>query len=478
MKIDIKTSFSQRVRLRRKILQALNILQQSQAELQQTVQQALESNIMLEEDSAPTEPQAADGEQTESVAQDLPEEAQTDDIDTAWENISPTDSPLPQGFSVDKADAINAYTAEESLHGHLREQVQYLDLDDVEYSMALAIIDAVNDKGYLGEPLRDLAAMFASNRKQMEKVLKKVQGLDPPGVAARTPQECLKLQLLQRRQEQQENTGNIDDALLLVEKAMQLLASGGADRIGTLFGWATDRVSQAIELIRDLNPHPGADYDSSPMQQMVPEVYVRRADNEWKIELSSNFIPKLRINPHYMNLVSSGNVGAADSSLKTHLQEARWLIENLRSRADVVLQVSRCIVNHQENFLRFGEEALRPMTLEDVAREVGVHISTVSRATISKYIHTPQGIFPFRYFFPSQVQTEYSDGTSSTAVKALIKKLVAAEDPARPMSDGAISVSLEQRGIKIARRTVAKYREQINIPARKDRRRITLNYNQ
>lgn len=476
MKFELKVGFSQGLKLNRKILQALYLLQQSQMELKQTVQQALETNIMLEEDL----PAPADGEKpqndttndepvmSEGISEQLP-------IDTAWEDLSNDTAPTIGNNEnrVDASiDASSLYSRDKSLHEHLREQVQYLNLDDIEQLTALAIIDAIDDNGYLSEPLEGLARMFANfvSMHQMEGVLARIQGLDPPGVGARTAQECLKIQLLQLSQEKHDKS-QIDDAMLLVDQVMNLLVGKQIARIADYFGWGAARTGGAVGLIRSLQPHPGAAYESSPTRYAVPEVFVRREKDRWKVELNHKHIPRLRINPGYAAHITRGSKDPSQSSLKSHLQEAKWFIENLRSRAEVVLQVSTCIVRHQENFLKFGEEAMRPLILEDVAREIGVHISTVSRATGGKYMDTPQGVYPFKFFFPSQIRTEYASGTSSTAVKALIKKIIASENSAKPLSDSDILMSLDQRGIKIARRTVAKYREAMSIPARKDRRR-------
>ena len=475
MKIDVKPGVAQGAKLSRKILQALNMLQQSHMELRETVLEALETNIMLEEDPPEPEQEAAEGEGGEADGgQDadggMEEQVQ---VDTTWDDIGPFDGGANLSQRQGKADAVSMHSPDKTLREYLLEQAPYLNLDDMEHAMALAIIDAIDDRGYLAEPLEELAALFSSEAaKKMPAVLARIQKLDPPGVAARTPQECLQLQLRQLLQDRPEDSGRIEDALLVVDEAIKLLAAGEAAAVSNYFGWTTERAERAVELIRGLRPYPGADFESSPTRHVVPEVYVRRERSAWKVEISQGHIPRLRINPSYMGFMSGNGKGAASmSSMRSHLQEAQWLLESLRSRAEVVLKVSSCIVRHQENFLKFGEEALRPLTLEEVAQEVGVHTSTVSRATMGKHMHTPQGIYPFRFFFPSLVRTEYAVGTSYTAVKALIKKIVAAEDPGNPLSDGEISDSLENRGVKVARRTVAKYRVAMNIPARKDRRR-------
>ena len=484
MKIDIKAGVSHSTKLNRKILQALNMLQQSQMELRETVLQALESNIMLEEvtpapgseaaddasDSA-QEPEEHGDPAEEQAAAESPDEQSQADI--TWEDMASFDGTTSFSQKESKVDAVSLHSPEKTLREYLLEQVPYLNLDDVENAMAKAIIDAIDDRGYLAEPLKELAALFpnAASPEQMPGVLARIQKLDPPGVAARTPQECLQLQLRQLLQDHPEDSERIEDALLVVDEAIKLLAAGEAAGVRNYFGWPMERAEQAVELIRSLRPYPGADFESSPTRHVVPEVYVRREQSRWKVEMSQGYIPRLRINPSYMDFMAGAGKGASQSSLRSHLQEAQWLLESLRSRAEVVLKVSGCIVRHQENFLKFGEEALRPLTLEEVAQEVGVHASTVSRATMGKHMHTPQGIYPFRFFFPSLVRTEYAVGTSSTAVKALIKKIVTAEDPDNPLSDGEISDSLENRGVKVARRTVAKYRIAMNIPARKNRRR-------
>src|SRR5699024_7457516 len=257
----------------------------------------------------------------------------------------------------------------------------------------------------------------------------------------------------------------------IVAYELDLLARNDLKRIGNRFRADADAVAAACGLIRRLDPHPGAALDATPVEYVVPDAYVRRdADQRWQVSLSPSSQPRLELNQHYCGLINQ--VKRDDAAyLRGQLQEARWLLKSLEARADTVLKVARAIVQHQHAFLDYGPEAMRPLVLREIAEEIDMHESTISRVTTRKYLHTPRGIFEFKYFFSSSIGTEGGGSASSTAIQAMLRKLVDEENPRKPLSDQALANALGQRGIHVARRTIAKYRDALRIPGSSERRR-------
>ena len=342
---------------------------------------------------------------------------------------------------------------------------------DTDRVIGAAIIDAVNDDGYLTLTLEEIRRSLDPLGEEVaagevEAVLRQIQNFDPPGVAARDPGECLALQLRQLPA----GTEWRDAALALVEGHLPLLASRDYRQLMQALGVGRDELRCVIELIRSLSPHPGSAVEPSAPEYVIPDIFVRRERGAWRVALNPDAFPRLRVNSHYASLVRRADDSADNNTLKNHLQEARWLIKSLQSRSETLLKVATCIVERQRGFLEHGEEAMKPMVLADVAQAVDVHESTVSRVTTRKYVHTPRGVFELKYFFSSHVYTLGGSEASSTAIRAVLRKLIAAENPARPLSDNELAAILSEQGIRIARRTVAKYREAMAIPSSTERR--------
>ena len=344
-------------------------------------------------------------------------------------------------------------------------------LSDTDRVIAAALIDAVDDDGYLVLSLEDIRQGLDSRHQEVtleeiEAVLRQIQNLDPPGVAARGLSESLAIQLRQLPAGAEWR----EAALTLVNGHLHLLASKNYAKLMATLGLGKHELQSVIDLIRSLSPRPGAAVQSSAPEYVIPDVFVRKERGAWKVELNPEAAPRLRINSQYANLIRRADDSADNHTLKSHLQEARWFIKSLLNRSETLLKTATCIVERQRGFLEHGEEAMKPMVLADVAHTIGMHESTISRVTMRKYMHTPRGLFELKYFFSSHVHTASGSEASSTAIRAVLRRLIASENPARPLSDQKLKEILSDQGIGIARRTVAKYREAMAIPSSTERK--------
>ena len=469
MKQSLQLRLSQHLAMTPRLQQAIRLLQLSTMELHTEVQEALDSNLMLELD----EDDAADaGPETEIAPADIPRELP---VDSVWEDIYDS-VPLGGAASTGEFDGIDlvAHRAQtESLKDRLLWQVSLTRLCDTDRVIAAALIDAVDDDGYLTLTLEDIRHSLDPRREEVtleriEAVLRQVQALDPPGVAARSLEECLTLQLGQLPAD----TEWRDAALALVTGHLPLLASKSYGQLMTALGLGRPELQCVIDLIRSLSPRPGAAVESSAPEYVIPDVLVRRENGAWRVELNRDAFPKVRINSRYASLIRRADNSADNHTLKSHLQEARWFIKSLVNRGETLLKTATCIVERQKAFLEHGEEAMKPMVLADVAHAIGMHESTISRVTTRKYMLTPRGVFELKYFFSSHVHTDRGAEASSTAIRAVLRKLIASENSARPLSDQKLKEILSGQGIRIARRTVAKYREAMAIPSSTERRAL------
>lgn len=489
MKQSMQLRLGQQLTMTPQLQQAIRLLQLSAMELTQEVQQALESNMMLElaeddaegdtavatHDSAEAAPAAveapADGPDDAFGGDDIPGELP---VDTAWDDIydgaaGPTPAPAEGGFELD-----NRRAGGEGLHEHLRWQLNLTPMGETDRAIALAVIDAVDGDGYLRMSVEELCETVAGGGEsavepeEVEAVLAIVQSFDPPGVAARDLRECLLLQLRQLDPE----TPWLGEAQRLVAEHLDALAAHDYNQLMRRMRLDRDALAQVVRLIQSLAPRPGAHLEQPSIEYVVPDVYVRKANGVWQVELNREAVPHLRVNQRYASMIRRADNSADNSSLKAHLQEARWLIKSLQSRSETLLKVATAIVERQRAFFEHGEEAMRPLVLADIAETLGMHESTISRVTTRKYMHTPRGIFELKYFFSSHVSTDTGGECSATAIRALIKKIIAAEDPLKPLSDSAIAAALKNQGINVARRTVAKYREAMGIAPSNERRRL------
>lgn len=507
MKQSLRLRQSQQITMTPQLQQAIRLLQLSTLDLQMEIRQTLESNIMLEEiddneldvDDLDVEDDKEEISDYSAEASDVPDEfggseesEESDEVkldeltdiptelvmDSDWEDIYDSASSQYENTSNDlNGKDFNALsTAADTLQSHLLWQVNLAPLNDLEHDIALTIIDSIDGDGYLKAPLEDILESIQIDRKEavtldeIEIVLQQVQHFDPPGVGARDLSECLLLQLAEFNVD---TTPWLKEARLLVREYLEVLATRDYNELMRLMKIKREDLREVVDLIQSLNPRPGSHLEDHQAAYIIPDVFVRKSGHQWKVELNSELAPKLRINAYYASLISRSEKSEEITNLKTHLQEARWFIKSLRSRHETLLKVSKCIVKRQVGFLEYGEEAMKPLVLHDIAKELDMHESTISRVTTQKYIHTHRGIFELKYFFSSHVSTNTGGECSSTAIRALIKKLIAVEDTTKPLSDSKIAKLLSERGIKVARRTVAKYREALVIPPSNERKRLT-----
>ncbi len=483
--------------------QAIRLLQLSTLDLQQEIQEALESNPMLErqedgDDFDNSDPMAdgaeaaAAGEQQEQPYQDTSyqETTQTVDnledgewneripnelpVDTAWEDIYQTSaSSLPSSSNDDDEwDFTTRTSSGESLHSHLLWQLNLAPMSDKDRLIAVTLIDCINQQGYLEETLEEVLEAFDPELDieldEIEAVLHRIQQFEPAGIAARNLGECLLLQLRQLPA----NTPWLSEAQRLANDYLDLLGGRDYSQLMRRMKLKEDELKQVIELIQRLNPRPGSQIESSEPEYVVPDVIVRKHNDRWLVELNQEAMPRLRVNPQYAGFVKRADSSADNTFMRNQLQEARWFIKSLQSRNETLMKVATQIVEHQRGFLDYGDEAMKPLVLHDIAEAVGMHESTISRVTTQKFMHTPRGIYELKYFFSSHVSTSEGGECSSTAIRAIIKKLVAAENAKKPLSDSKIAGLLEAQGIQVARRTVAKYRESLGIAPSSERKRL------
>jgi RNA polymerase sigma-54 factor len=475
MKPALQIRLNQQLALTPQLQQAIRLLQLSSMELELELNTAIESNPLLElEDDRPEAesdtPETVDGVET------APESPAETSETTAEADEGPLDLELERseyrGTAVDE-DGLEPQDAEvEDLRDHLLWQLNLTPMSPRDRAIAAALIEAIDDDGYLGESdesiQMSLASIFAVTPEQIEAVRHRVQHFDPLGVASRSLRECLGVQL----DALDASTPALTFARALVSDHLEALARQDRARLCQRLHATEDEFDAAVALIRTLAPKPGVGYSNTAAEYVAPDAYARKVGGRWQVALAPGCQPRLGINEHYASLIAKARREDAHY-LRGQLQEARWLIKSLKTRAETMLKVATSIVRAQEAFLEFGAEAMRPLVLKDVAEEIGMHESTVSRVTTRKFLHTPRGTFEFKYFFSSGVSTVDGGAASATAIQAMIRKLIGDEQRARPMSDQALAAELNRRGISVARRTVAKYREAMNIPSSNDRSRLS-----
>ena len=471
LKPSLQLRLGQQLTMTPQLQQAIRLLQLPTIELQAHIRELLESNVMLEQDedeeSETFDPLSNAEGATETAA--APEENPVEVVDDGWtdQSAGPAENPWSPGD--DDRQQEFADSSGQSLRDHLLWQLELVRLEPDELAVGRALIDAINDDGYLLEPLDAVAASLKPELDpplaQVEQVLAVVQTLDPAGVGARSVSECL---LLQLRQIDPETVG-LATALVIARDHLPLLAERELTALRRELRTSEEDLQHAVALVRSCHPHPGSVISAGAAEYVVPDVFVRRTPRGWSVEINSATLPRVRLNQSYASLVGRST---SHASMRAQLQEARWLLKSLEIRNDTLTKVARSIVERQTEFLEQGEEFMRPMILRDIAEAIGMHESTVSRVTSGKYMHTPRGVFELRYFFSSQVEGADGSGTSSTAIRAKIRKLIKEEDPGNPLSDSRIAEILSGEGIPVARRTVAKYRETMGLAPSNERRRI------
>jgi len=480
MKQGLQLKMGQQLAMTPQLQQAIKLLQLSTLELQQEIQNALDENPLLEQDDnsgteeVTNEQDSSQIETTEALtkqefSEELPDENNWEESYTP----PPTTSISSGTASYEGEDTVYQGETSETLQDHLIWQMQLTPFSETDQLVATAIIDSIDESGYLTASCEAILEGLISEIEdieldEIEAVLKRIQHFDPIGVGARGTQECLQIQLKHLPPE----TPWLSEALMVLDLHMDLLGNRDYRTLAKKTKLKEPQLAEIMRLIQTLEPRPGNQIEVSQAQYIIPDVYVKKIAGQWRVSLNPDCDPNLSINQQYANLCK-GNISKTDSQfIKGHLQEAKWFIKSLESRNETLLKVSNCIVQQQQAFFEYGDEAMKPMVLNDVAFSVEMHESTISRVTTQKFMHTPRGIYELKFFFSSHVATESGGECSSTAIRALIKKLVAAEITKKPLSDNKITQLLEEQGIKVARRTIAKYRESLGIPPSNQRKQL------
>ncbi|MCP9477983.1 RNA polymerase factor sigma-54 [Marisediminitalea aggregata] len=491
MKPSLQLKFSQQLTMTPQLQQAIKLLQLSTLDLQQEIQEALDANPLLEVDEgsdndtieksnldADNDVQASASSESLDTNEALEKNELPDElpIDSTWdEYYSAGSAPAPGPASNDDEQIFQGETTD-NIQDHLLWQMRLTPFSDVDRAIAIAIIDSIDESGYLTVSLDDILQSVNTEDEmeelveldEVECVLKRIQMFDPIGSGSRTPQECLLVQLKQFA----EDTPWLNEAKLLIEEYADLLGSKDYRTLMRKSRLKEDDLREAMRLLQTLNPRPGSALITKEPEYVIPDVSVTKRNGRWVVELNPDSLPKLSVNQQYAAMSRQARNSSDSQFIRSHMQEAKWFIKSLESRNETLMKVANCIVQQQLGFFEHGPEMMKPMVLNDVAEMVDMHESTISRVTTQKYMHTPRGIFELKYFFSSHVATESGGECSSTAIRALIKKLVAAEKPSKPLSDSKIAQLLADQGIKVARRTIAKYRESLSIPPSNQRKSL------
>ncbi len=496
MKPSLQLRLGQQLTMTPQLQQAIRLLQLSTIELQQEIQEALDANPLLEsaedyesqngsdehglgelaadahkehtnstDDSndEPIEPDTGEAMTSQDISDDLP-------LDNHWDDLVSA-APVSTGSYNGEDDSLYQGETTETLQSYLRWQMELTPFSDTDRAIAEIIIEAIDESGFLTISCDDILeslGMVDVEADEVEAVLKRIQLFDPIGVGSRSVQESLLVQLRQF----EPDTPMLAEARQLISQHADLLANRDFRTLMKLTRLREHELRDAMKLIHSLNPRPGTTVIREEQSYIIPDVTVKKVKGRWQVELNPDSMPKIRINQQYAAMSRTAKSSADSQFIRSHLQEAKWFLKSIESRNDTLLKVANCIVQQQQGFFEHGEEAMRPMVLNDVAEMVGMHESTISRVTTQKFMHTPRGIFELKFFFSSHVSTENGGECSSTAIRALIKKLVAAENPTKPLSDSKMVEILSDQGINVARRTIAKYREALLIPPSNQRKTL------
>jgi len=493
MKVSLQLKIGQQLTMTPQLQQAIRLLQLSSLDLHQEIQQNLYDNPLLElaeESENPSDDTAENTKNSQSDTEEKPKDNDVTDVASQdlngeeWENSIPQDLPVDANWddiyqpsttirsaSSETMDFENVHNVTESLQDHLLWQLNLTPLSKTDLLIAENIIDSIDKNGMLTTPPEEIWGSLDDDEIELDEVvavLHRIQQFDPPGVGATNLAECLLIQLNQFSPD----TNFLDEAKQLVSKHLDLVGQRDYKRLERLTGYTQETLEAAILLIQTLSPHPGEAIRNDDVEYVVPDARVSKVDEHWQVSLNQDITPKLSINQQYARLIRRADSSQDNTFLKNHLQEAKWFLRSIESRNDTLLRVASCIVELQQRFLEQGPEAMRPMVLANIAERLELHESTISRVTTQKYIDTPQGVFELKYFFSSHVSTASGGECSSTAIRAILKKMINAENPAKPLSDNKLTALLQDMGIQVARRTVAKYREGIGIPSSSERKRF------
>ncbi|MBB3059363.1 RNA polymerase factor sigma-54 [Microbulbifer rhizosphaerae] len=480
MKQSLQIKLGTQLTMTPQLQQAIRLLQLSTLDLQQEIQSALDSNPLLEtEGEEPAETareQNTQEQQADSGAANGTEEA----VDSDWNHDIPDDLPVDtrwddiysggsyNGGEGDELALEQRNSVPDSLHSHLLWQLNLTPLSEQDKLIGETLIDAIAPSGFLESLPAELAPALNAEEDEVVAVLKIIQQFEPAGCGARDLRECLLLQL----QQLPANTPWLEQAQIVVGSYLDLLGKRDFRQLSRRTRLSEAQLGEVVRLIQTLNPHPGEAFGGEETQYVVPDIIVSRKQQRWLVELNPETTPKLRINGDYAALIKRADSSSDNNFLRDHLQEARWFLKSLQSRNETLLKVASSIVDKQQGFFELGPEAMKPMVLADIAETIGMHESTISRVTTQKYMLTPRGVFELKYFFSSHVSTDSGEDASSTAIRAMIRKLIDSEEARKPLSDNKITQELDRQGIKVARRTVAKYRESMGIPSSSERKRL------
>jgi len=493
MKVSLQLKMGQQLTMTPQLQQAIRLLQLSSLDLHQEIQQNLYDNPLLElaeESENPPEPTPENSQEkapstTESTTQEEPTDNTTQDLNSEdWDASIPQDLPVDANWddiyqptsnikstSSETMDFENVHNVTESLQDHLLWQLNLTPLSQTDILIAENIIDSIDNNGMLTTSPEEIWGSLDDDEIELDEVvavLHRIQQFDPPGVGATNLSECLLIQLNQFSPD----TAFIEEAKRLVSEHLDLVGQRDYKKLEKLTGYPQEILEASILLIQTLSPHPGEAIENDNVEYVVPDARVAKVNDHWQVSLNQDITPKLSINQQYAQLIRRADSSQDNTFLKNHLQEAKWFLRSIESRNDTLLRVASCIVELQQRFLEQGPEAMRPMVLADIAEKLELHESTISRVTTQKYLDTPQGVFELKYFFSSHVATASGGECSSTAIRAILKKMISAENPAKPLSDNKLTILLQDMGIQVARRTVAKYREGIGIPSSSERKRF------
>jgi len=479
MKLSVGLKVANSLSLTPQLQQAIRLLQLSSLELEQEIQIQLDSNPLLEkieEESLTDSLSALESKDSDDLTTELNANHLPDDlpVDTDWDDIYTHQSTALATPEFEERE--DNRQVQLSLKEHILEQVNLLHFSKIDQLIAYCIVDALDDKGFLDAEIEEiiLAAQQLLNEMDIEEdieedevlvVLKHIQRLDPLGIGSRNLAECLKIQL----EFLPKDVEYLHEAKSLLQY-YELLIANDLNKLLKQTGLTKDQLKFAINLLKTLKPYPGMDFDKQESDYQIPDVVVSKKDLHWQVQLNPDVLPKLRINSFYSSMIRRADQSEDNLYLRNQMLEAKNFIKSIDERHKTLLKVASCIVEHQKAFLEIGAEAMKPLVLRDVAEEVELHESTVSRVTTNKYMLTPRGLFELKYFFSSHVGTTAGGEASSTAIRAMIKKLVASENPRKPLSDNVIATLLKDEGIEVARRTVAKYRESLHIPSSSERK--------
>ncbi|WP_104505781.1 RNA polymerase factor sigma-54 [Acinetobacter indicus] len=480
MKLSVGLKVANSLSLTPQLQQAIRLLQLSSLELEQEIQLQLDSNPLLEKVEEQADVESLSVADTDRDQKDLTNELNADHlpddlpVDTDWDDVythQPTSLGTPE--YEEREDNRQGVLG---LKEHMLEQINLLHFSKIDQLIAYCIIDSLDDKGFLESDISEITTSVQHLLDSMEYednieddevlvVLKHIQRLEPVGVGSRHLAECLLIQL----ESLPANTPCRQDAMQLMTH-YELLISNEIPKLLKQTGLNTDQLRCAVELLKTLKPHPGMEFEDKESDYQIPDVVVMKKNDSWQVQLNPDVMPKLRVNSFYANMIRRADQSDDNQYLRNQMLEAKNFIKSIDERHKTLLKVATCIVEHQRTFLEIGAEGMKPLVLRDIAEEVELHESTVSRVTTNKYMLTPRGLFELKYFFSSHVGTTSGGEASSTAIRAKIKKLIAEENLRKPLSDNAIANILKEEGIDVARRTVAKYRESLHIPSSSERK--------